>query len=102
MPDERPLTILCVTSYEKGQEFIRPCKAQGCRVLLLTVEKLKDADWPREFLDGILCGYHGHDIQVRAIGRHTVYQNLALPSLASADLEISRSKGIGAHRIAGG
>jgi biotin carboxylase len=53
MPDERPLTILCVTSYEKGQEFIRTCKAMGCRVLLLTVEKLHDGDWPRECLDGI-------------------------------------------------
>jgi biotin carboxylase len=53
MPDERPLTILCVTSYEKGQEFMRACKEQGCRVLLLTVEKLKDADWPRDCLDGI-------------------------------------------------
>jgi biotin carboxylase len=53
MPDERPLTILCVTSYEKGQEFLRTCKAAGCRVLLLTVEKLKDANWPRESLDGI-------------------------------------------------
>jgi biotin carboxylase len=53
MPDERPLTILCVTSYEKGQEFIRTCKAMGCRVLLLTVEKLDDGDWPRECLDGI-------------------------------------------------
>ena len=53
MPDERPLTILCVTSYEKGQEFIRTCKAMGCRVLLLTVEKLKDADWPRDCLSGI-------------------------------------------------
>jgi biotin carboxylase len=53
MPDERPPTILCVTSYEKGQEFIRTCKALGCRVLLLTVEKLNNADWPREALDGI-------------------------------------------------
>jgi biotin carboxylase len=53
MSDERPLTILCVTSYEKGQEFIRTCKAKGCRVLLLTVEKLNDADWPRDCLDGI-------------------------------------------------
>jgi biotin carboxylase len=53
MPDQKPLTILCVTSYEKGQEFIRTCKAMGCRVLLLTVEKLKDGDWPRECLDGI-------------------------------------------------
>jgi biotin carboxylase len=53
MPDQKPLTILCVTSYEKGQEFIRTCKAMGCRVLLLTVEKLKAGDWPRECLDGI-------------------------------------------------
>lgn len=53
MPDKRPLTILCVTSYEKGQEFIRTCKAMGCRVLLLTVEKLNGADWPRESLDGM-------------------------------------------------
>jgi biotin carboxylase len=48
MPDDRPLTILCVSSYEKGQEFMRTCKAIGCRVLLLTVEKLRDGDWPRE------------------------------------------------------
>jgi len=53
MPEQRPLTILCVTSYEKGQEFIRTCKAMGCRVLLLTVEKLKDGEWPRDCLDGI-------------------------------------------------
>ncbi|MDP9337266.1 MAG: ATP-grasp domain-containing protein [Acidobacteriota bacterium] len=52
MIDERPLTILCVTSYEKGQEFIRTCKAMGCRVLLLTVEKLKEGEWPRDCLDG--------------------------------------------------
>ena len=48
MPDQKPLTILCVTSYEKGQEFIRTSKAMGCPVLLLTVEKLKDGDFPRE------------------------------------------------------
>ena len=51
MDNNRPLTILCVSSYEKGQEFLRTCKALGCRVLLLTVEKLRDADWPREALD---------------------------------------------------
>jgi biotin carboxylase len=51
MPSSRPLTILCVTSYEKGQEFMRTCKAMGCRVLLLTVEKLRGADWPRESID---------------------------------------------------
>ena len=51
MPDARPLTLLCITTYEKGQEFIRECKRQGCRVILLTAEKLRDADWPRESLD---------------------------------------------------
>jgi biotin carboxylase len=49
----RPLTILAVSSYEKGQEFLRTCKSLGCRVLLLTVEKLRDGDWPRESLDDI-------------------------------------------------
>jgi biotin carboxylase len=51
MPEARPLTFLCITTYEKGQEFMRECKRQGCRVLLLTAEKLRDADWPRESLD---------------------------------------------------
>ena len=51
MPDSRPLTFLCITTYEKGQEFMRQCKRQGCRVILLTAEKLRDADWPRECLD---------------------------------------------------
>jgi biotin carboxylase len=50
----RTLTILCIASYEKGQEFMRECKRQGCRVLLLTSLSLKDkADWPRASLDEI-------------------------------------------------
>ena len=53
MPGDRPLTILCLSSYEKGQEFIRTCKAIGCRVLLLTVEKLRHADWPFECIDEV-------------------------------------------------
>jgi biotin carboxylase len=47
----RPVTILCISSYEKGQEFLRTCKNLGCRVLLLTVEKLREGDWPRESVD---------------------------------------------------
>jgi len=49
MPD--PLTFLCITTYEKGQEFMRECKRQGCRVFLLTAEKLRNADWPRQSLE---------------------------------------------------
>jgi biotin carboxylase len=51
MADSSPLTVLCITTYEKGQEFMRECKRLGCRVLLLTAEKLRDADWPREVLE---------------------------------------------------
>jgi biotin carboxylase len=43
-------TILCLTSYEKGQEFMRECAAAGARTLLLAVESLRDADWPRDVL----------------------------------------------------
>jgi biotin carboxylase len=51
MPDAQALTVLCIATYEKGQDFIRECHRQGCRVLLLTVETLKDADWPREAIE---------------------------------------------------
>jgi len=47
----RPLTVLCIATFEKGQEFMRECKRQGCRVLLLTMDKLREADWPRESID---------------------------------------------------
>jgi len=53
MTEARLLTILCITTYEKGQEFMRECKRQGCRVFLLTSEKLQAAEWPRESLDDI-------------------------------------------------
>lgn len=53
MNDTRPTTVLCLSSYLKGQEFIRECKRLGCRVLLITVEKLRDADWPRESIDEV-------------------------------------------------
>ena len=51
MADPRPMTLLCITTYEKGQEFMRECKRLGWRVVLVTAEKLRNADWPRESLD---------------------------------------------------
>lgn len=53
MSGSSQMTILCMSSYEKGQEFIREAKRQGWRVLLLTVEKLKDANWPRDHIDEV-------------------------------------------------
>lgn len=51
MVDSSSKTILCISSYEKGQEFLRECKRQGWRVLLLTVTGLQHANWPRESVD---------------------------------------------------
>jgi hemin uptake protein HemP len=45
------LTLLCIATYRKGDEFLKECDRQGCRVLLLTEEKLKDSDWPRDAID---------------------------------------------------
>ena len=45
--------ILLISTYEKGQDFIRQCAAMGVRPTLLTVEKLRDADWPREALEDV-------------------------------------------------
>jgi hypothetical protein len=45
------MTILCIATYRKGDEFLRECRRQGCRVLLLTEEQLRDSDWPRESID---------------------------------------------------
>src|SRR5436190_351357 len=44
-------TLLCIATYRKGDEFLRECRRRGCRVLLLTDEKLAGSDWPREAID---------------------------------------------------
>ncbi|HLL77101.1 MAG TPA: hypothetical protein VK421_17745 [Pyrinomonadaceae bacterium] len=52
--EQRPATVLCIASYEKGHEFMRECKRQGCRVLLLTSLSLKGvAAWPLDALDEV-------------------------------------------------
>jgi len=45
--------MLCLASYEKGEAFLRECKRQGCRVVLITVEKLRNANWPRDAIDEV-------------------------------------------------
>ena len=46
--------ILCIASYEKGHDFLRQCAEMGVRPTLLTLEKLKDAAWPREVLEDLV------------------------------------------------
>ncbi len=54
MPDAMQ-RILCISSYEKGQDFMRQCAEMGVKPTLLTVEKLRDAPWPREILEDVSC-----------------------------------------------
>jgi len=51
MSVERSDRILCLTTYEKGQAFMRQCAAMGCRVVLLTTDKHKNGDWPWDILE---------------------------------------------------
>lgn len=36
----QPTTVLCLASYEKGEEFLREAAERGARVVLLTVDAL--------------------------------------------------------------
>lgn len=53
MAESRPVTVLCLASYFKGTTFLQACKQLGCRVLLVTREKLAEEAWPRESIDQI-------------------------------------------------
>jgi hypothetical protein len=65
------LTILCIATFLKGHEFLRECRRQGCRVLLLTDEKLRDADWPREAVDE--CFYIRRDMPLSDVRLGTAH-----------------------------
>jgi len=45
--------ILCISTYEKGQDFLRACAEAGVKTTLLTVDKLRDENWPREALEEV-------------------------------------------------
>ena len=51
MPDPQPATMLCLSSEFKGMPLIESCKKLGCHVILLTKEKWKNEEWPRESID---------------------------------------------------
>jgi biotin carboxylase len=53
MADEQRPKLLCISTYEKGQAFLQEAARLGCAVTLLTVEKLRHADWPWSSLAAI-------------------------------------------------
>jgi biotin carboxylase len=69
--------ILCIASYEKGHDFMRQCAEMGVRPTLLTVEKLRDAPWPREVIEDVapLPDEHSLEMMLNTVcwmmrGRH--------------------------------
>ncbi|MCB0686271.1 MAG: ATPase [Saprospiraceae bacterium] len=46
-------TFLCITCYFKGAAFLRACKEDGNRVLLVTSEKLQTEEWPWASIDEV-------------------------------------------------
>ncbi|HUB18557.1 MAG TPA: ATP-grasp domain-containing protein [Acidobacteriaceae bacterium] len=68
--------IFCISSYEKGQAFLEECAALGCRVVLLTVDKLRHADWPRSVLEDF----------------HTMPEGLTLEQITNTVTYLSRAK----------
>jgi biotin carboxylase len=74
-PSEQP-RIFCISTYEKGQAFLLECASLGCRVVLLTVDKLRNADWPRASLEDL----------------HTMPEGLTLEQVTNTVTYLARSR----------
>mgnify|MGYP002623889976 CR=1 FL=1 len=51
--EKKPVTILCLASYFKGTTFLVAAEQAGCRVVLVTREKLQGEAWPWESIDEV-------------------------------------------------
>lgn len=51
----RDVTILCLSSYFKGNQFLEQCKREGCKVLLLTIESILQKPWARDCIDEVFA-----------------------------------------------
>src|SRR5262249_2698463 len=74
------MTILCIATYFKGEPFLRECRRLGATVLLLTVDSLAGAEWPREAIDEV----------------HTIARDASDASIKKAVDAIARNRAIDA------
>jgi len=86
------MTILCIATYFKGEPFLRECRALGCTVVLVTVDTLKDAEWPRDAIDEIrTIARHASDAEIKhavdAIAR--THRIDAIAALDDFDVEMA-------------
>lgn len=50
---KQPLNFLCISTYFKGEDFFKSCKAAGNNVYLLTMKKYENESWPWESIDDV-------------------------------------------------
>lgn len=51
--EDTPKTFLCISNYYKGNAFLIALKKAGNKVYLITSEKLRENNWPRDYIDEI-------------------------------------------------
>ena len=76
MNPSEPPRIFCLSTYEKGQAFLEECATLGCRVVLLTVDKLRNANWPKSILEDF----------------HTMPEGLTLEQVTNTVTYLARAK----------
>ncbi len=57
----RTLTFLCISTYFKGNDFLKALKDAGNRVFLITAKKLENKPWVREAVDEFFYVEEGED-----------------------------------------
>ncbi len=80
-----PLTVLCLAGYEKGHEFLRELKRQGCRVILITATGLEGADWPRESIDELFFLPDMYDLNAMINGVSYLARTIAFDRIVAID-----------------
>lgn len=81
----QPPTVLCLAGYEKGHEFLRELKRQGCRVILVTATNLEGADWPREAIDEIYYLPDMYDLNAMINGVSYLARTIAFDRIVAID-----------------
>ena len=49
--EKRPLNFLCISTFYKGVDFLKRCKAEGNKVYLLTKKQLEHENWPWDAIE---------------------------------------------------
>lgn len=86
--EDSPKTFLCISNYFKGSAFLIALKKAGNKVYLITSEKLRENNWPREFIDEIfyMPGQDlDWDLETLLIGVAGLMKGVKIDAIAALD-----------------